>query len=506
MEIPLVNQVTPIENLDDHSTLPSSNTWACEQNNATNAYYVTLSSGQVNNNNKNNSYAVVPVAESCRLIDALFEAEEDCWKSKKSRQDAARFHFHLAEVFDLFKILNNRSYQPTTSTCFVLTYPRYREVFAAKYRDRVVHHLVAPFVSKVTEAVHITNGDISHGNRNGFSAQTAAEQIQLNMRRYPNGVVATMDVQGFFMNINREVAYQIFVNAFNKYKPSGYSEQDTEFMLWVLYQLIHHYPASDCVRNSPLCMWDKIPPEKTLFCNKGKGLPIGNFYSQLIANLVLSVWGRAVLDMGLECRVTQFVDDMCIVAKDKHAIHKIRQMSIELLEDMKLNIHPKKFYIQPTRHGVQFCGRVIYANRMYINNRTIRACKNSIKQATKAGASLRNAEKLLNSFNSYMGFMCHTRSYKIQCELASMVEQSDYKEYLYFKHKKGQVVCVMYEKYKPLPRHIEEIKELKTYYKQEVYGNDELLSNGRANWRTKKSYREQWSGCSLWIRRLRHWI
>ena len=186
-----MQQVTPTANLDDHSTLPTSNAYACEQNNANNAYYVTLSSGQVNNNNKNNSYAVVPVAESDKLTDLLFQAERDCWKSKKSRFDAARFHFHLAEIFDLLEILKNRTYQPTTSICFVLTYPRYREVFAAKYRDRVTHHLAAPFISKVTEQVYIYNGDISHGNRPGLSAQTAAEQIQLNMRRYPDGVVLT---------------------------------------------------------------------------------------------------------------------------------------------------------------------------------------------------------------------------------------------------------------------------------------------------------------------------
>ena len=109
-----MQQVTPTANLDDHSTLPTSNAWACEQNNATNAYNVTLSSGAVNNNNKNNSYAVVPVAESDKLTDLLFQAERDCWKSKKSRFDAARFHFHLAEIFDLLEILKNRTYQPTT--------------------------------------------------------------------------------------------------------------------------------------------------------------------------------------------------------------------------------------------------------------------------------------------------------------------------------------------------------------------------------------------------------
>ena len=63
MEIPLVmQQVTPTENLDDHSTLPTSNAWACEQNNATNAYNVTLSSGAVDYNGKSGSFAVVPVA------------------------------------------------------------------------------------------------------------------------------------------------------------------------------------------------------------------------------------------------------------------------------------------------------------------------------------------------------------------------------------------------------------------------------------------------------------
>ena len=80
-----MQQVTPTENLDDHSPLPTSNAYACEQNNAGNSYYVILSSGQVNNYTKNVSYAVVPVAESDKLTDLLFQAERDCWKSRQLR-------------------------------------------------------------------------------------------------------------------------------------------------------------------------------------------------------------------------------------------------------------------------------------------------------------------------------------------------------------------------------------------------------------------------------------
>lgn len=284
-------QVTSIMSFGNRSTLPTSNSWACQQNNANNAWYVTIPTGVVNNNNKNNNYAVVPVAELDELNDLLFKAEGECWKNKKSRFDAVRCHYNLKSVFDLSDKIAKGTYTPSTSICFVLNYPRYREVFAAKYIDRVVHHLVAPFILSVTESVHNANGNISHGNRPKRSAHTAALQVQENMRKYSNGYVATMDVSGFFMNIDRAKAYEIFVRFCNKYCPKVYAPWYYDLMLSLLRLLITHDPTSDCVRNSPMSAWKNIAANKTLFGNKGKGLPIGNFYSQLIANLILAVWG-----------------------------------------------------------------------------------------------------------------------------------------------------------------------------------------------------------------------
>ncbi|MBQ4394394.1 MAG: hypothetical protein II825_03765 [Paludibacteraceae bacterium] len=469
METPLENhQVTPTASLDDHSTLPTGNSWSCQQNNANNAYYVTIPSANVNNNNKNNTYAVVPVAESDRLLDLLFEAESDCWGNKKRRFDAARFHYNLGKVFEISDELREHEYKPTTSVCFVLNYPRYREVFAAKYRDRVVHHLVAPFISSVTEKVHIHNGDISHGNRHEHSAHTAALQIQENMRQYPDGVVATMDVSGFFMNIVRQMAYDTFVDFCKKFTPTGYTAEEVEEMLKVLYTLIMHDPTSDCVRTSPIEAWLNVKPNKSLFGNDGKGLPIGNFYSQLIANLVLAIWGMAILSLNLDCKITQFVDDMCVVAANAEIIHKVREESERVLSSIGLTLHPTKFYIQPVRHGVEFCGRVIYTNRMYIGNRTVRACKNSIRLAIEH-CSLENAYRLQCSFNSYVGFMCHCRSYKIQKMLMQMVLDSDYKQWLYFKEYKGKIVCKVKNEYKPMNIRISKLSELSEQQKLKEY-------------------------------------
>ena len=332
------------------------------------------------------------------------------------------------------------------------------------YRDRVVHHLVAPFILSVSEKVHEHNGNISHGNRRNHSAQTAAEQIQRNMREYPNGVVTTMDVSGFFMNIVRSMAYEVFVDFSKQFVPAGYTTDEVEEMLQLLYKLIMHDPTSDCLRNSPLSAWDNVAKNKSLFGNEGKGLPIGNFYSQLIANLVLAVWGMAILALNLDCKITQFVDDMCIVAANADIIHKVREESERVLSSLGLTLHPTKFYIQPARHGVQFCGRVIFADRMYIGNRTVRACKNSIRLAI-AHCSLENAYKLQCSFNSYVGFMCHCRSYNIQKMLMQMILNSDYKQWLYFETRKGKIVCEIKNEYRPKIIQIRELHELREQQK-----------------------------------------
>ncbi len=476
METPLDNQVTHIASLNDRSVLPTGNSWTCQQNNANNAYYVTIPSGTVNNNNKNNTNAVVPVAASDRLLDLLFEAEGDCWRNKKRRFDAARFHYNLKEVFELEDKLREHVYIPGTSTCFVLNYPRYREVFAAMYRDRVVHHLVAPFILSVSEKVHEYNGNISHGNRCNYSTRTAAEQIQRNMREYPNGVVATMDVSGFFMNIVRNMAYDVFVDFSRRFVPTGYTANEVEELLELLYKLIMHDPANDCIRTSPLSAWFNVAENKTLFNKNGKGLPIGNFYSQLIANLVLAVWGMAVFALSLDCKITQFVDDMCIVAANADIIRKVREESERVLSLLKLTLHPTKFYIQPVRHGVCFCGKVIYRNRVYIGNRTVRACKNSIRLAIK-NYSLENAYKLQCSFNSYIGFMCHYRSYNIQKELMYKVLDSDYKQWLYFDIYKGKIVCKVKNEYKPKTIHVRELHELK---EQQIQYENEYRKSKRS--------------------------
>jgi hypothetical protein len=42
----------------------------------------------------------------------------------------------------LYNELNEKTWEPRPSTCFIVTKPVRREIFAAAFRDRIVHHIL----------------------------------------------------------------------------------------------------------------------------------------------------------------------------------------------------------------------------------------------------------------------------------------------------------------------------------------------------------------------------
>ena len=145
----------------------SGNAWSCVRNNGNNAWYVNFGNGNCNNNNTNNRYSVWPASEFDKIVDDWLQAEREGYKNKHSSFEAARYHYHLSNIYDLVERVKN-NYKPTTSTCFVLQYPVYREVFAANYTDRIVHHYIAPMISTVAESVHSINRNVSKANRTAY--------------------------------------------------------------------------------------------------------------------------------------------------------------------------------------------------------------------------------------------------------------------------------------------------------------------------------------------------
>ena len=410
--------------------------WSAVRNNANNAWNVNMNNGNCNNNNVNNRNVAVGVSELSEDEMARFlNDEEECYKNKHASFDAARYHYHLALVYKMALEVKAGSWQQGSSIVFAIEYPTMREVWAADYGDRILHHDVAPVLSAAAEQIHTRNKDVSHGNRIGHSAHTAALQIQQNMLLRPDGYVGKRDLSGFFMSIPRDKACAYIISEI------GPSEKNE-----LICKLILHNPTIDCKIQSPMEMMNKIPRGKSLFfAKKGCGLPIGNFYSQLVANAYLGPVDALACAEKWQGRIgyTRFVDDICVVADSVSDINEFFAEAEVIIQELGLALNARKVYMQPVRHGVSFCGRTIHAHGIYINNRTVRACKNNLN---KPITDLRGLKHLIDSLNSYYGFFKHCKTFNIQNRIANKVREK-YGKYIETEMRKGQIVFKLAKPY-----------------------------------------------------------
>ena len=80
-----------------------------------------------------------PVVE----LSELFEAYFNCRANKRNTLNALAFEVdYEARLLQLQSEINGGTYQPGKSIAFIVNKPVKREIFAADFRDRVVHHLV----------------------------------------------------------------------------------------------------------------------------------------------------------------------------------------------------------------------------------------------------------------------------------------------------------------------------------------------------------------------------
>ena len=86
----------------------------------------------------------------------LFQAYLDARRHKRNKPYQLHFEENLETHLDLLcEELYNRNYKPQPSTCFIINDPKKREVFAADFRDRIVHHLYYNYTHGLYERTFI---------------------------------------------------------------------------------------------------------------------------------------------------------------------------------------------------------------------------------------------------------------------------------------------------------------------------------------------------------------
>ena len=382
-----------------------------------------------NNNNRNNSNRVRAVALANGQVaydipfDSIVEAFEDCARKKKTSNDYLQFLPDCdSKMVDKWNYIRYENYTPGKSKTFVSDWPVSREIFAADFADRIIHHWWALRVNPLFEERFIEQGDVSKNCRVGQGVHVAVRDAQVMVDEHPDWFVGRFDIEGFFMSMDKALLYEmldIFIR-------EHYKGDDIDCLLYVTQRLVFHCPQDNCLRCSPIEKWSHIPPRKTLFGQpREKGCAIGNLPSQLSANFYASVLDHWIINVKGYKHYIRFVDDFIILMPtQEELVAFVPELKNFLKEQLLINLHPDKIYIQPVRNGVLFVGAMIKPGRKYISNRTRGRMYDKLHYYNKIaedGEALLYLEKFVDSMNSYLGMTIHYRTFKIRRKLCEMV-------------------------------------------------------------------------------------
>jgi RNA-directed DNA polymerase len=316
-----------------------------------------------------------------QLTEEVFTAYFDCRKNKRNSHNALQFEKHLEQnVFKLIDELYQKKYQIGRSIAFIVNQPVKREIFAADFRDRIIHHWLIAKLNPLFENVFITNSFACRvGKGTHYGVKQVDSFIKSSTVNYTkDSYVLKLDIQGFFMHINRNLLFTML----DKFINQNYNHQDKDLVLEITKKIIFNNPTQNCLIKGNKKDWEGLPKNKSLFHSPiDCGLPIGNLSSQVFANFYMHQFDTFVTnELGI-AYYGRYVDDFVIVhPNNEYLKHLIPQLSNFLFTSLHLTLHPKKIYLQHFSKGVKFLGTVIKPNRIYIANRTKGNFYNAIKK------------------------------------------------------------------------------------------------------------------------------
>ena len=319
------------------------------------------------------------------------QAYLDCRQHKRNTATAAAFEGRLeGNLCSLFEELASGEYHPGRSICFVITRPKPREVWAADFRDRIVHHLLYNRIAPRFYASFISD---SCACIPGRGTLYATQRLEAKVRSITQNWTQPahylkLDLANFFVAIDKGILREQIA-----------ARVPEPWWLWLAETILFHDPRQDFEYRGNPALLNRVPQHKRLTNQPAHlGLPIGNLSSQFFANIYLNALDQFAKHQIKARHYVRYVDDFILLHESPQWLNEAHDR-IEAFLPARLNarLNPAKTILQPVARGIDFVGHVIKPWHRSTRRRTVNEAVRRI--------SLTLDGELLEVGNSYFGLL-----------------------------------------------------------------------------------------------------
>lgn len=270
----------------------------------------------------------------------LIAAWREARRGKRNRPEVRAFEHDLeANLVNLHEHLLRGTWQPGQPRRFMVRDPKWREITAPPFADRIVHHAIVRVIEPLFERRFIHD---SYACRKGKGTHVAVMRTQAFLRRAKRrwgagAYIVKIDVKSYFASIDHDILLRRIARVVT------------------------------CERT--LALWRSA---LSGYGFDGVGLPVGALTSQLAANILLDALDHRIKDDWGVREYVRYMDDFVLLAPDKATAARWLRMIGDELAELGLQLNPKSGY-WPIDRGVDFCGYRIWATHIRPRRRSIRS-------------------------------------------------------------------------------------------------------------------------------------
>lgn len=321
---------------------------------------------------------------------SLHRAYMKASRMKRYRAQVLQFRQNLERnLLQLQNELINKTYHTGEYRTFFVYEPKARLVATLPFRDRVVQHALCTVIEPIWERRFIYDSyacRISKGMHAG--ADRTQDFLRAAQRKWGKSYCLKGDILKYFPNIDHGVLKSLIRKRI--------ACPDT---LWLCDEI--------------------IDSAKQLNESSAKGIPIGNFTSQLFANIYLHELDKMIKHDLREPFYVRYMDDFVIIGSDKAHLHTVREhIAYFLKEHLLLELNSKTQVFPAKSRGIDFLGYRIWPTHRLLRNSTKKRICRALKIFSKSYSQRTISAKDINArVQSWLGHMKHCNSYRLRKKL-----------------------------------------------------------------------------------------
>jgi len=346
-------------------------------------------------------------------IDKIKEVYKMIRGNTKNKNKLYKFEFfYLCNIVSIYSILKAKKYSHNNYNIFLIQEPKYRIIMSEIMSDKIVNHLISKYVLSPLIEPKLIEQNVATRKNKGTKEGLKYVKMYINKLKFNNEKIYVLkcDIKKYFYNIDYEIML-------DKIKNIGIDNDIFKIIENIVNSTYEEYVNNNIIkiknneikRINNLNISNKANRVEELLniptYAKGKGLPIGNMTSQILAIYYLNDLDHFIKEK-LHCKYyVRYMDDFVIFDTDKERLKELKNILSEKLKDVKLELNDKT-NIYDLSKGFNFLGYkfILVGKKLIvkINNQTKRRIKKRIKKLEKRTDF--NKSVIKASYRGYLSF------------------------------------------------------------------------------------------------------